>query len=563
MTPVVGGRMGAVVGGRMETVAPRRSLFAPDYLRLAVLFAISAGVHLWLISHTAVTARDSIGFARYALAIQSPQAANLPAEDVSTDGPPKTKFELGMKVIERAQQPPGYPLAIWLTAKFVRNLTDLPLPDSTLLGAQIANSLAALLLVVPTYLIGRMLFGRFVGFSAALLLQVLPVPAQITSDGLSEGVYLLVASTAVMLAVRAVRRPGVGGFLLTGMAVGVSYLVRPEGMLVAAAAGAVGVWLGVTRRWPRDLAFGRLVALVVGVALVAAPYMLLIGALTKKPSVEDMLKTAPSNPREAIWKGEHQTSQINAVVGAPLFAKWMQPRIEGIPGRAMWAVQAVAEETWKSLHYAVGVFAVVGLVTLRRRIAVEPGLWVLLVLAMLNLGVLVALATKIGYVSERHTVLLVMIGCVFAAAALEPVAEWLATLPKVGRFWSRKFAPVGLLLLLVAIALPATLKPLHANREGHKHAGRWLAEHAEEGACVIDPFCWAEWYAWRSLYFVPEDPPNAKVIYSVLENAPATPHSRLPRLDLAKDVAKSGKLVYFWPEGDPQKATVCIYKTTR
>jgi hypothetical protein len=542
--------MMAAVGGRMESVAPRQSLYAPDYLRLAALVAVSAAVHLWLIGHTAVTARDSIGFARYALSIQSPYATP------TRDDPKRTAVD----VIQAAQHPPGYPLAVWATAKFVRHATDLPLPDSTLLAAQIANALAALLLVVPTYLTGRMLFGRFAGFAAALLVQVLPVPARLTADGLSEGVYLLAAGVAVMLAVRAVRRPGVGTFLACGLAVGATYLVRPEGLLVAGAVGAVAVGLALARRWPWNLTLGRVTALAVGVALVAVPYMLLIGSVTNKPSADHLLKPA-DNPRQNIWR---QKAAANPAVGGPLFAKWMDSPIEDRPGRVVWGVEAVAEETGKSLHYGVAAFALLGLLVVRRRLAAEPGLWVLLVLAGLNAGLLVYLAARVGYVSERHTVLLVLVGCLFAGAALEPVAAGLAALPKVGRLWAGRYAAVGLLAMLVATALPATLKPLHPNREGHKHAGRWLAAHLQPTDCLIDPFEWAQWYAWRSLYFVPEDPPNATVIYSVVENNPATPHSRLPRLDLALDVAKGGTLVYHWPEdGPPEKATVHVYKTVR
>ena len=206
----------ALVGGRMEAVAPKRSLFGPDYLLLAGLVLVSLGIHVWLVANTKVTARDSIGFARYALRIQSPESSN-------PDKPADAR-RLKIDVSREAEQPPGYPVAVWVAAKFVRRSTDLSLPESTLLATQIANAIAALLLVVPTYLIGRMLFSRSVGFSSALLFQVLPVPARITSDGLSEGVYLLAVATSLMLAVRAVRRPGVGGFLLTGLAIGASYL---------------------------------------------------------------------------------------------------------------------------------------------------------------------------------------------------------------------------------------------------------------------------------------------------------------------------------------------------
>src|SRR5581483_6204498 len=128
------------------------------------------------VAHTAVPARDSLGYARYALNFSDPNAGR------DTDAP-RTRIE----VVRTAEQPPGYPLAVWMAEKTLRRLKpELSTAERSLLATQVAT----VLLVVPLYLIGRILFGRNVGFAAALLFQVLPVPAKVTSDGLSEGVYL-------------------------------------------------------------------------------------------------------------------------------------------------------------------------------------------------------------------------------------------------------------------------------------------------------------------------------------------------------------------------------------
>jgi hypothetical protein len=554
--------MAAITGGRMEVIVRRPSLTGPDYLRLAILVVVSAAVHLWLVAHTAVPARDAIGFARYALCLQSPHQTSLGHEFHRTP----------IDVIREQQHPPGYPLAIWAAAKFVRHTTTLPLPESTLLAAQLVSALAAVLLVVPTYLLGRMLFGRTVGFAAALLFQVLPVPARITSDGLSEGLYLLATATAVVLGVRAARRPGVGGFLLCGLACGASYLVRPEGLLVAGAVGLVAGWLGLVRVWPRDVALGRLTALAVGVALVAGPYAVLIGNLTNKPTAKEMVPSI-QGPRERIIGARVGPA---APVGGPVFADyWTLPPDAG-PGYAVGrAVVGLAKETGKGLHYFGAALAVCGLFAYRRRLAVDPGLWVLLAAAGLNAALLMHLGStgyfvngkRTFYVSERHVVLLVLVGCAFSAAALGPVAAALSHVPKLGRLWAGRLAPAGLLLAVVASALPSTLKPLHEQREGHKHAGRWLKENAGEGDCVIDPFDWAQWYAGRTLHFIPTDPPGAEVLYAVLDGKNhSEDHERLPRMKDARNVAADGRsaIVYQWPEDGPRdSAKVLVYKLVR
>lgn len=543
--------MAAAVGGRIEVVARRRSLFGPDYARLAVLAAAAVAVHGWLLTHTAVTARDGIGFARYALCLQSPHAASVPWNDDRTM----------LDIVKAEQHPPAYPAAVWLTAKFVRQAADRPLPDSTLLACQIVSSIAGVLLVVPLYLIGRMLLGRNPAFAAALLFTTLPVPARVTSDGMADGLYLLAATTALLLGVRAVRRPGVGGFLVCGLATGATYLVRPEGLMVAAAVGLVGGWLGLVRRWPRDVAAGRLAALGVGVVLAAGPYMAFIGKVTNKPTGQQLMQPLVS-PRDALG--------LAPAAGGPLFAAWWAvPDGAGPVGVVAPAVLGLAKETGKSLHYLTAGLAVVGVVVLRRRIVADPGFLLLVALAGVNAAVLVGVGTtgyyvngkRTFYVSEHHTLLLAMVGCVFAAAALRPVADLLARVPKVGRL----VGPAGLLAVVVAAGLPSTLKPLHANREGHKHAGRWLADHTHPDAdCVIDPFCWADWYAGRTLYVVRPDPQGAAVTYAVTDGKDrAEDHDRLPRIEAARNVAADGRsvVVYHWPEGVPvEEAQVLVYK---
>ncbi|HUR55927.1 MAG TPA: glycosyltransferase family 39 protein [Gemmataceae bacterium] len=545
--------MAAVIGGRMEAVVRQRSLNGADYARIAVLVAASLAVHLWLVAHTAVTARDSLGFARYALCIQSPQSAE----------PEHNEKRLAVEVIRKAQQAPGYPVCVWIAAKFVRNATtDMPHSESTLLAAQLVSTIAAALLVVPVYLIGRMLFGRFAGFSAALLFQVLPTPARITSDGLTEGVYLLWVAVAVLLGMRAVRKPGVGPFLLCGFAVGASYLVRLEGMMVAGAVGLVAAWMGLTRRWPRDVTLGYLTALAVGVALVAVPYMMLIGTFTIKPAPTQILN--PNDAGRDPLKDRMGTS-LAPVAGGPLFAAFWNDSAKGEARAEVVAAGMVAKEWGKSAFYAPLALAAFGLIALRKRVSARPEAWVLVVLAGVNVAVVMTLGTKVGYVSERHTLLLVLLTCVFAGASLEPLALCLSRIPKIGRIWAGKLAPAGLLLALVAAALPSTLKPLHPQREGHKHAGKWLKEHATNEDCVIDPFSWADWYAERTLYHIPPDPPDAKVLYTVLDSKTRPEeHTRLPRMALARDVAASGTVVYWWPENvPPEQASVKVYKTTR
>jgi hypothetical protein len=539
------------IGGRLEAVAPRRVTDTADRVRLLVLVGVAVAVHAWVLTHTRVTARDSIGFARYALQLEYPRAGGC-ADVVDVLKPPHN------------QHPPGYPLAILAASWPVRAAYHADLPDQMLMSAQVASCVAAVLLVFPTYWLGRMLFGKFAGFAAALLFQVLPVPAEVTSDGLTEGVYLLALGTALLLGTRAVKNPGVGGFLLCGLATGVTYLVRPEGLLAAAAVGLVAVGMVLARRWPLTAAAGWLTALAVGVILPALPYMVLIGGVTSKTAGTELFKVF-GNPREMLHKPAN-----GALPGAaaPLFAVWYNPETDGpLPA---WVPRAIAAEAVKTFHYVPAGLAVLGLLASARRLRAEPWVWVPIVFGGLVLAAVAAMATvgqvtqgeRHHYVSERHTLPLVYVGCFFAAFALERLPGWLGRISLVGDWPAHPAVAWAVLAAIVVSCVPKLVKPLHAERAGHVAAGKFLADNMNPEDTLIDPFEWAGFYSGRALRSIPPDPKPVAGRYrwAVLESGD-TPHSHLHRLRDALNVANDGKnkatVEFQWAE---KSKVVTVYR---
>lgn len=117
-------RYGCFSRRALEEVEPKRSLFGPDYLRLAALVLVAVAVHAWLVSHTALTARDSLGFARQGAVLRHPIRA--PHEE----GHPKNTIDH----IRAGEHPPGYPLTIWGVYTFVGLVSDAPVADRALLA---------------------------------------------------------------------------------------------------------------------------------------------------------------------------------------------------------------------------------------------------------------------------------------------------------------------------------------------------------------------------------------------------------------------------------------------
>lgn len=533
--------MDAHVGAKLEIVAPRRILTPADYGYLFVLLAVSLGLHGWLAARSQVTARDGLEFARIAMNLGA--SRTTPAKD----------GDASRSVAETVQQsvhPPGYPAAILAVAQF--------LPDGEpqyriLKAARIASLIAAALAVFPTYWLGRMLFSsKFVGFAGAMIFQTLPTIAHLSGDAVSESLYLLFATTALLFGARGLRRRSAGMTLLCGMFAGLTYLVRPEGVMVPLAVGLTIAGAGLFRTWTRTESVGQLLALGIGFAFVGGPYMMAIGGFSNKTSFNELVERLKGKAPKPLWQGEAKAGAVQSPV---LFADFYQ---EG--NKPAWAAGAIAKETTKAAHYSAFFLGLVGILIHRRRIAADPGLALLPLLGLVNVAVLSALAFKIGYISERHTVVLVLLLSLFAASALEPLWKLFGLLPRVGAG--------GLLLAVVAASLPSALKPPHENRAGHPHAGRYLAAHVGPNDAVIDPFCWAEWYAGRTLFAVPADPVPPAARWAVMETG-KSPHSRLPRyadaVNVVNDSKNRAKLVYWWPEDVPEaealeRAKVLVYR---
>jgi Dolichyl-phosphate-mannose-protein mannosyltransferase len=538
-------------GEQIETAPPHGRWMIP------CLILISVVVHGGIISNTSVTARDSVGFARYALNLIDPNA-----------GRPESTSRSLLTVLREEKHPPGYPALVAAVSPVVRRFDPAPLADQMLRSTQVASALAAVLLVLPSFWLARQLFDRTVGFWAVLLFQVLPVAARDTSDGLSDGPFLLFATTALAVGVRAVCAGGTRWHCVAcGAVAGLAYLVRPEGVVLPVAA-ACTLCLGVLGRRVRlAVAAGQLLAVAVGFLAVGGPYMAVIGGITNKPAMNKPVAVASLSPPRGA---------------TPLFAEVLPTDVQGVQ-RIGSAAGAIGREWLKVAHYGVAVFAVIGLTMTARRVRTEPKFWLPLVYVAGHLLVLVILGFKQGYVSERHLLPVTFVGVVFAVGGLPAWFRLWTRIPGIGPVFAWRHWPTVTTLGLMASCLPPLMKSLHDNRLGHKLAGVKLASELDRlsatdpqalaGVVVIDHYEWAQFFAGRSYHRIPADPPVEwqRVVYAVLELKDGRPeaaafHSDRHRaaVDLFSDPANPPEWVYWWPEDGPREsARVVLLKQVR
>ncbi|HTU88918.1 MAG TPA: glycosyltransferase family 39 protein [Gemmataceae bacterium] len=526
---------------------------------LIVLVVLVVALRSWQIAHTEVSSRDSVGFIRIAW-----QLEHAPWREVMTTSP----------------QHPGYPLAVLAMSRPVRLFLPDDLPRAWQLSAQLVSILASVLLLVPMFYLGREMFDRRIAFWACVLFQFLPTSGKIMGDALSDTFFLLFACTGLWLASRALRKRSLWLFALTGFSGALAYWTRPEGALVVAAAGLVLVGVQWSRSWRQTwrnmLLQGS--ALSLPALVVMAPYMLLIGGLTVKNTPNLMInqqrpdadwenRLRPQPPPNA--EPQTRATQPSSVLLAAFFGPGdrtfdrLANEITNLhdlanhrpASRYLWALKAFVFETGKGFFYVVWLPVVLGLWWRRDRFLVVPGVWVTLLVCLPLAVLLFLMAEKMGYLSDRHLLLIILCGTYWAVAGTFLLGEKLAlgaarlwpTL--AGRGWTDgRTWSFALLLLFVLAPLPRTLARLHAERSGFRSLGHWLAKNTMPGDYIEDPYCWAYYYAGRVFVEGRPDLPVHKpsCFYVVLEKS-KNRHTRLVSLQKAVEkilAQKEAKVVH-------------------
>lgn len=510
---------------------------------LLLLVAFTLTIRAAQVCNTELTTRDSIAYIRGAWRLdQEPWA----------------------KAVSTEAHHPGYAFTVWLASKPVRYFVRDNEPYAWQLSAQVAAAAASLLLVVPMFYLGKELFDSRVGFWSALLFQVLPSSGRLMADGLSEPLFLLLVSAALLCVVRALgcraapeSAPSrldltrLDYLTFAGVLTGLAYLTRTEGLLVVLATLAVLAALQLSR-WARPWrTLGRDgLALVLGCAVIAGPFMALIGGFSLKDSYKNM-----TNPEG--WKQPHAAPRAHLATAPLPLADWNIGSDINPEDRNGWAARTLVVMIDKGFFHFLTLPAFLGVWLFRRRPLDVPGLWVLLLAGVVLLGLLWKLGQSSGYIGERHVMLIVLGSMYYAVATVGVVGGWLAR----GRHARLSLV---VLLALVAVCLPKTLARLHGNRSGFRAAGEWLAANTNPGDDVFDPLAWTGYHAGR--LFVPENAKRSRpsVCYVVIERSDNDHPHLYYLMDLANALAKRGKEVHRLPIKRGKKtADIVIYRVPR
>jgi hypothetical protein len=541
-----------------QAITPaRRHPSRSDLPLLALLMALAAGIGAWLFWHTEVSARDSIGYIRMAWMFQQ---------------------QPWTEVLRKGGYHPVYPVLILAASQPVRLVVRAPEAVIMQISAQLTSILACILLVLPIFYLGRELFPRRVAFWACVLFLCLPASSRVLCDGVSEATFLLWAVSGLYLAVRALRGSSPLCFALCGVCGALAYLTRPEGAVIVGVTGVVLLGMQAVRPWRRPWRQTILcgAALSVAAALVASPLPLTTGRFTAKNSgrmMQDAIERDVSAAEPAFAPGHQVAAREHVPTVSPAHLMLSLPigvwniEAKGEHSKVVWGLWALGFEIMKGFHWVAWVPALLGLWWFRDRLRTTPGSWVLLLLCLGIALLLLSVAIFLGYVSDRHTILLLLCGSYWAVAAVVLVSHWCSAvvLPRLSLHVGAGFCTALVVLGLAGSALPKTLEPLHANRSGFRPAGFWLGEHLQPGDEVLDPYCWTSYYAGYIFQQVSAAHPSgggATKKYVVVEYS-GNNHPHLPEHEKMLHLIEKGEEVYRWEEREGKGRKIVIYTVPR
>jgi hypothetical protein len=506
--------------------------------RIIGLLVLAALVQTCAVMRNPVPAQDAIGFIHFARQLDYHSLADT---------------------LRSNSLHPLFPILVWGQQSLVTWLFGSH-PDWWVRSAQIVAAVASILVVIPMYLIGTRLGTAGRATAAAALFSTLPLVTRLGADALGDSTYLLFMFGALWACVEYLRCRRVVLLFVTGLAVGIAYLGRPEAMLLPVALGAMLMLLQLrpAERMGWGAMSGAVASALAGFICIAAPYTVAIGKLTPKGSLRyvpggaSLFARFDTNLGRPVLRtfsdGQSVTAPPARVELAPDSRSTLDFSLSHRPDDKrrtgyMAAGYEFVRELAEGLNYFLVPLLVVGVVFFER----TPASLLCAILATGSAASIVQFASKAGYISSRHVLTLVALSCFAAAHGGWLVAGWLArrwsrrramvatpVMMEVIERWQRRFA-IGLVAVLALAGLPRGLGALHRSRSAHVAAGLWLNQHAEGGSIVLDSRGWASLYSGLPAYdyngarLAFEDPSLAFVVVESEEVADARPRGETLR----------------------------------
>jgi hypothetical protein len=468
---------------------------------LLAIIGLAAILHGISIARTLLPAQDGLKFIRIAR-----QFRTQPWVDVVRGSDQHPLYPALIAAVE--------PVVAWFSA-------DGGGPQSWRIAAQMVAAIASLGVLVSLYRITIALFDARIACLAIAIQALLPFPFEVGSDTLSDSLGLWGTLLSLELAIRALRTGDIRVAIGSGLAAGIGYLARPEVILVPLATIATAMLSRFAPLCRERANRPALVAAAVSIAamLPVAAYATVKGGLSEKLAVRmatglGQVKQAADSRSQPGSETDAHSADSQSRQGQGLddprwdFSAKEESDHVAIAGWGE-ALRRIVGQWWEELCWFFAVMTAWGLVrqdfirslcpTRQPEDKAELPRRLLGVFSLIVVLVLIRHSTLLGYLSGRHTLILVALSCPWAAAGTFVCARGIA----VKRGWSPGFsrrAGVATACVVAMTLVGFQQRLTHPSRWGHWAAGRWLAAHLDPAEAVLDTRGWATFVSGCSGY---------------------------------------------------------------
>jgi len=435
----------------------------------------------------------------------------------------------------RAQdQHPGYAALLLGTTRVLEAVGYDGDPQAWMVAGLIVSFVCGLASVAVVWLLARDLFDTTIANMAAIIFAVLPVPRALAVDAQSDVTHGFFYLLSAWLATTGLLNGSYRRLAGAGLAGGLAFWIRPEGLEVVLVALPFLVWQGFRLHWPWRRRALSLVAIGGTACMVAVPYMALAGKITSKQLQVFKAQPVPTYI-ERIAEGKLEAGdEADAIVAAPAPAPVQatvaatptppasaanpDPQEDGYSPKLVLSLVGLAFAAFinsicQGLKFVFIPWYLLGDVALYWRRPAGVQVAFLAMLGVAHVAILMAVYVFSGYIAHRHVLPLVGIAAPFAALGIWHTAEWISGLLK----WRPVYLRTALFVVSCLAVLPYTLR--HLNREFVPviEATRWVTERLEPGGGIICNSPYVPFYGHRP---VAELSPLAPTLNEALIKAP-------------------------------------------
>ena len=462
-----------------------------DFINVSILLTVAVFVGIYLIITTAIIAKDGVTFIKFAKQIEAAP----------------------IKTMVNEFQHPGYPLLILSAHKATQFLHQNISILSWIYCGQSITLIFRLLAITTLYFIGKQLFGAKLSFWGVLILILLPKPAEYGSDALSDWPHLFFFTAVLLLLFKGAANKRWWIFGFAGLAAGAGYLIRPEcAMLVVLG----GLWLGLQLLWSkRTMSINKVLPaialLIIGFLIIAGPYMKLKGAIFPK---KDVGRFTQDLQQEEVYVTSGQIT--SDATEASIF----------IPMNTVKAFRKLVGNIGETLMWFYVPALLIGMCKwFKGRKLYEPEKFFVIAIIVLNVPVMIWLYCKHGYMSDRHTLPLLIIPILYVPVGLRELAVWFqerfskkaelsAAINRNERFWFLVLFIIG-----TSICTPKLFRPIRIKKQGYRAAAKWLSANTNSADVIAVPDRRISFYAGRTVITYENEniPANAAYIVRILK----------------------------------------------